>query len=155
MCTDTHALNSSTPWMIPGALLPCGTKCGSCWDRSASSYRLRTLGSMKGRKKWRGRFCATCARATRERSSKSNRLVTWTYFPLLHPFSFAILLPILFPEFTRYLPEIVDTVVETPYRDPQRNYNTSIRIAIIASVLSRTPHDKNSAEHMLCNEVAS
>jgi len=87
----TRALYSLTRRAIQGTLLPSresqpplplsprlllarGIGCGSCWARNASSCRLRTPESRTGRKKWRGRFCATCARATGERGKSSSSI---------------------------------------------------------------------------------
>ena len=80
----THAHNSSAFWAIRATLpsnqeplqrppllltllLMCGIKYGSAWVRSVSSRRRHTPESRKGRKIWRGRYCATCVRATWER----------------------------------------------------------------------------------------
>ena len=55
------------PPLLPRLPLMCGIKYGSSWVRSVSSCRRHTPESRKGRKKWWGRYCATCVRATWER----------------------------------------------------------------------------------------
>jgi len=55
------------PPLLPRLPLMCGIKYGSSWVRSVSSCRRHTPESRKGRKKWRGRYCATCVPATWER----------------------------------------------------------------------------------------